>query len=451
MSPKRPGGRLRARPLHFIWIADSSGSMSENGKIQSLNEAIREATPHMIEVANKNPNAEIYIRCLQFSHGARWHIEKPQLLDEKFQWIDLEADPLEEVTINTDVIFLVDTSGSMNQEIKAIRESCVKFAETIIQKGANVRLGAIGFAIGGASRPLKDVEVIDLETYTIGIWPLESPEKFKEKIQTLRLRSLGGRGCYLADNDTRDIFPHVVRSFGNTENKKVLVIISDEMGSTEGVASVSRRLNNAQISTYLMGLADPFGAHQALARQTSGVFWDIRKIRRQFGFDQLLDNVAETVVREIVRTREDGVKTLGTDMGEAMRVLATVMRIPPMEPRAYPPVLVLISDGHPSDDFAAGLAELLKNPWAERAVRLAIGIGDDADFNTLRAFIGEHGDGPYRANNAEMLANQIQWASTAVLGAVSMQPSHAKDSSYAGKYTRYPRYVDDTKFNKTTF
>lgn len=43
--PKRPGGELATRPLHFIWIADCSGSMSIDGKIQALNNAIREATP----------------------------------------------------------------------------------------------------------------------------------------------------------------------------------------------------------------------------------------------------------------------------------------------------------------------------------------------------------------------------------------------------------------------
>ena len=39
---KRPGGELATRPLHFIWIADCSGSMSVDGKIQALNTAIRD-------------------------------------------------------------------------------------------------------------------------------------------------------------------------------------------------------------------------------------------------------------------------------------------------------------------------------------------------------------------------------------------------------------------------
>ncbi|HXI19313.1 MAG TPA: tellurium resistance protein, partial [Chloroflexota bacterium] len=53
---RRPGGELATRPLHFIWITDCSGSMKSSGKIQSLNTAIREATPHMQRVADENPN-----------------------------------------------------------------------------------------------------------------------------------------------------------------------------------------------------------------------------------------------------------------------------------------------------------------------------------------------------------------------------------------------------------
>ena len=48
----RPGGELATRPLHFIWIADCSGSMAVDGKIQSLNTAIKEAIPNMQQVAD---------------------------------------------------------------------------------------------------------------------------------------------------------------------------------------------------------------------------------------------------------------------------------------------------------------------------------------------------------------------------------------------------------------
>lgn len=69
---KRPGGELATRPLHFIWIADCSGSMAVDGKIQVLDTAIREALPHMRQVADENPNAEVLVRALKFSSGAQW-------------------------------------------------------------------------------------------------------------------------------------------------------------------------------------------------------------------------------------------------------------------------------------------------------------------------------------------------------------------------------------------
>ena len=68
---RRPGGELASRPLHFIWICDCSGSMQSDGKIQSLNNAIREAIPHMLRAAEENPHAQVFVRALKFSDGAQ--------------------------------------------------------------------------------------------------------------------------------------------------------------------------------------------------------------------------------------------------------------------------------------------------------------------------------------------------------------------------------------------
>ena len=89
MIGKLPGGELATRPLHFIWICDCSGSM-EGAKIQSLNMAIRESIPHMRQVADDNPHAEVLVRAVKFSTEAEWHIKEPTPI-EKVRWIDLEA------------------------------------------------------------------------------------------------------------------------------------------------------------------------------------------------------------------------------------------------------------------------------------------------------------------------------------------------------------------------
>ncbi|MCP9833508.1 MULTISPECIES: VWA domain-containing protein [unclassified Cyanobium] len=124
-----------------------------------------------------------------------------------------------------------------------------------------------------------------------------------------------------------------------------------------------------------------------------------------------------------------------TAMGEALKLVAAALQTPPMEVRALPPVLVLISDGQPTDDFAAGLEALLRVPWAQKAVRLAIALGHDADLEVLQRFIGTEpataGRSPRRplqASNATSLAQYIQWASTAVVGAASMPASRVSET-----------------------
>ena len=208
---RRPGGELATRPLHFIWLADCSGSMGQDGKIQSLDNAVREAVPHMQKVADENPNAHVLVRAVKFSNGAQWHISQATPVAD-FKWADLTA--------------------------------------------------------GGT-----------------------------------------------------------------------------------------------------------------------------------------------------------------TDMGKALTMVAEQLKIPPMTDRALPPVLVLISDGQPTDNFAKGLAALMDQPWGKKAVRIAIAIGEDADLDVLQQFIGHPEIQPLRANNPEALVRYIRWVSTAVLQAASSPASQTAAAS----------------------
>lgn len=202
---RRPGGELASRPLHFFWICDCSGSMQADGKIQSLNNAIKEALPHMAHAAEENPNAQVFVRAARFSDGAQWHVAAPTPVAD-FRWEDLKA-------------------GGM------------------------------------------------------------------------------------------------------------------------------------------------------------------------------------------------------TDMGKAIRMVAEQLRIPPMSDRALPPILVLVSDGQPTDDYAGAVRDLLDLPWGKRAVRIAVAIGADADHDALAAFIANPEIPVLQANNAETLVNYVRWASTAVLKAASAPAS----------------------------
>jgi uncharacterized protein YegL len=103
-----------------------------------------------------------------------------------------------------------------------------------------------------------------------------------------------------------------------------------------------------------------------------------------------------------------------TDLGAALQLIAAELAVPPMSPRALPPVLVLVSDGQPTDDFGAGLSALLGTGWGERALRIAIGIGRDADYDVLQRFINNPELRPLAAHSPEQLISYIRWASTAV-------------------------------------
>jgi uncharacterized protein YegL len=115
-----------------------------------------------------------------------------------------------------------------------------------------------------------------------------------------------------------------------------------------------------------------------------------------------------------------------TNMGAALRVLARALSPDEMQGRQLPPVIVLASDGLPTDDFEDALGEFFAAPFAESAVRVAIAIGTDADMDPLDRFIRHPTARPLRASNATELVNRIKWATTAPVKAVS-SPTNGPD------------------------
>ena len=109
-----------------------------------------------------------------------------------------------------------------------------------------------------------------------------------------------------------------------------------------------------------------------------------------------------------------------TDLGAALELLARVLESPPMPERALPPVLVLVSDGQPTDDYRAGLARVLASTFGARALRLAVAIGRDADLEVLQEFIGVDSDlHPVQADEPDAVIDAIRWASTAATNAAA--------------------------------
>jgi len=117
-----------------------------------------------------------------------------------------------------------------------------------------------------------------------------------------------------------------------------------------------------------------------------------------------------------------------TDLGKALDLLAAEMKIPPMPERALPPVLVLLSDGQPTDDYKKSLTNLLSIPWGMKSIRIAISIGRDADHDVLTEFTGNP-EKVLQANNPQDLVKMIKWCSTAGLQTSSSPKTQTKDGS----------------------
>ena len=117
----------------------------------------------------------------------------------------------------------------------------------------------------------------------------------------------------------------------------------------------------------------------------------------------------------ISRTYRDERRAADGDNGSAELTLTYVselvaeqLKMPPMSDRALPPVLVLVSDGQPTDDFNAGVKAMMDQPWGAKAVRVAIAIGDDADLDVLQKFIGHPERKPIQVTNANDLVKMIK-------------------------------------------
>ena len=101
-----------------------------------------------------------------------------------------------------------------------------------------------------------------------------------------------------------------------------------------------------------------------------------------------------------------------TELGKALDLLAAQLGMPPMPERALPPVIVLLSDGQPTDDYKQSMDNLKR-----------LSIGQDADDEVLIEFTGNK-ELVLQANNATALTKMIKWASTtaSMVSAPSSKP-----------------------------
>ena len=98
------------------------------------------------------------------------------------------------------------------------------------------------------------------------------------------------------------------------------------------------------------------------------------------------------------------------DLGEACRELNSKLSKNGFMKSAsdsYAPIIILLSDSNPTDDFETGLAELKKNGWFRVAIKIAIAIGDDANKEKLAKFTGTS-ETVFSVHNIDALKKMIR-------------------------------------------
>ena len=129
-------------------------------------------------------------------------------------------------------------------------------------------------------------------------------------------------------------------------------------------------------------------------------------------------------------------RTAGTTATvQAIRMLTAELTIENMPRRGYAPVCILVSDGYctdPPEEYDRAIADLLGLPWGQRAVRLAIAIGEDKagyDEAALLKFVSHQEIGVLKAHNPGELVHYIKWASIAASVGSSQGKSKANSGS----------------------
>ena len=157
---------------------------------------------------------------------------------------------------------------------------------------------------------------------------------------------------------------------------------------------------------------------------------------------------------EWARLRADGV----TSMGEAFKELSIRMsrgQFLNSPSLSFAPVIFLMTDGYPSDDYKAGLKLLKANSWYKFGLKAALGIGNEANDDMLAEFTGSK-ETVVHAYSGGQLAQMIKIVAVTAsqIGSKSMTLSDENDKElqdedvFAAKQTLLGQQIQELVGNQ---
>lgn len=102
-----------------------------------------------------------------------------------------------------------------------------------------------------------------------------------------------------------------------------------------------------------------------------------------------------------------GLTSLGAAYQELLKKLSQTTGFMQEANASCAPVMILFSDGVPTDDAKHGLEHLKDNNWYKAAIKIAVAIGDDANKDVLKEFVNNNSEAVLTVHNVNDLKKMI--------------------------------------------
>lgn len=102
-----------------------------------------------------------------------------------------------------------------------------------------------------------------------------------------------------------------------------------------------------------------------------------------------------------------GLTSLGAAYQELQKKLSQTSGFMQEANASCAPVMILFSDGVPTDDAKHGLDHLKENNWYKSAIKIAVAIGDDTNKDVLKEFANNNGEAVLTVHNINDLKKMI--------------------------------------------
>lgn len=113
---------------------------------------------------------------------------------------------------------------------------------------------------------------------------------------------------------------------------------------------------------------------------------------------------------------------------------------------SFAPVILLLSDGSPTDNYESSLSEIKRNNWFKHAIKVAIAIGNDANKSVLAEVVGNT-EAVIDIHNKEALKKLIRFVSVTA-SQVNSKSAGVEDATKSEKVIKQiGEYVDTENIN----